>query len=96
MEKAKHKVQFQAEVNTEGKVQFSKHVDELRLKPGSKVTVNIFGGVMSKKLSSIGVTEMEIETIGNVQLEDREHVMQFLSSEGTLKGSMLQQRLVRK
>lgn len=95
MEKAKHSVQFEAEVGRDGKISFSKFVRELQLKPGAKVTINIFGGVMSERLTELHVTEEEIERIGKIQFEDREHVMTFLSSQGVLKGSRLQQRLVR-
>lgn len=95
MEKAKHSIQFEATVSKEGKVSFSKFVNELQLKPGAKVTVNIFGGVLSNRLTKLNVTEEEIEHIGKVQLEDREHVMRFLSSQGVLRGSKFQQRLVR-
>ena len=84
MEKAKHSVQFQSEVDANGKVSFSKSVFDLLLKPGSKVTVNIFGGVMSKQLSKLNVTEEEIEQIGKTQYEDREHVMSFLASQGSM------------
>ena len=85
MEKAKHSVQFQAEVDVKGNVSFSKAVDDLHLRPGTKVTVNIFGGVLSNRLSKLNVTEEEIEQIGKVQYEDREHVMSFLSSQGELR-----------
>jgi len=84
MEKAKHSVQFQAEVDANGKVSFSKSVNELQLKPGEKVTINIFGGVLSERLTTLNVTEAEIEQIGKTQLEDRQHVMTFLSSQGTM------------
>ena len=95
MEKAKHSVQFEAEVGKDGKISFSRFVHDLQLKPGAKVTVNIFGGVLSDRLTGLNVTEEEIERIGKIQFEDREHVMTFLSSQGVLKGSKLQQRLVR-
>lgn len=84
MEKAKHSVQFEAEVDRNGKVSFSKPVYELQLKPGTKVTVNIFGGVLSDTLTKLNVTESEIEQIGRMQLEDREHVMTFLASQGAM------------
>jgi hypothetical protein len=87
MEKAKHSVQFEAEVDLHGKVNFSKTVSALQLTPGTKVTVNIFGGVLSKQLTALNVTEAEIEQIGNMQFEDREHVMSFLASQGTLSGN---------
>jgi hypothetical protein len=95
MEKAKHSIQFEAEVDSEGNVVFSKRVDDLQLRAGAKVTVNIFGGVLSKQLSKLGVTEKEIERIGTLQLEDREHVITFLSAQGVLKKSGIQKRVVR-
>ncbi|HAP34847.1 MAG TPA: hypothetical protein DCQ28_02480 [Bacteroidetes bacterium] len=84
MEKAKHSIQFEAEVDRNGKVTFSKPVFELQMKPGEKVTVNIFGGVLSKQLTKLNVTETEIEQIGKTQLEDRQHVMTFLASQGAM------------
>jgi hypothetical protein len=87
MEKAKHSVRFEAEVDGNGNVTFSRHVPTLQLKPGTKVTVKIFGGILSSKLTELGVTEAEIESIGDVQFEDREHVMSFLSSQGSLSGN---------
>ena len=88
MEKAKHSVAFEAEVDGDGRVQFSRAVaGELSLARGSKVTVRIVGGVLSKGLTARNVSEEEIERIGKVQFEDREHVVKFLLSEGTLSGS---------
>lgn len=95
MEKAKHRIRFEAEVDGSGSVHFSKRVDALRLKPGAKVTVHIFGGTLSKKLSAMKVTDAEIEQIGTVQLEDREHVVAFLSSQGVLRKSGFRKRAVR-
>jgi len=88
MEKAKHSVAFEAEVDGDGRVQFSRAVaGELSLARGSKVTVRIVGGVLSKGLNARNVSEEEIERIGKVQFEDREHVVKFLSSEGMLSGN---------
>ena len=87
MEKAKHSVQFEAEVDAKGQVSFTKPVHNLQLKPGAKVTVNIFGGVLSHALTKLNVTETEIEQIGNMQYEDREHVMTFLAAQGTLSAN---------
>jgi hypothetical protein len=85
MEKAKHSVEFEAEVDGDGKVQFSRAVaHELSLAPGAKVTVRIVAGVLSKRLTARNVSDEEIERIGKVQFEDREHVVRFLSSEGKL------------
>lgn len=85
MEKAKHSIEFEAEVNREGRVQFSRQVaHELNLKEGGKVTVRVIGGVLSKELTARDVSDEEIERIGAIQSEDRDHVVRFLRSEGTL------------
>ncbi len=84
MEKAKHSIQFEAEVDNQGRISFSMPAGELQLKPGEKVTVNIFGGVLSEQLTKLKVTEAEIEEIGKIQLEDRQHVMTFLASQGVM------------
>ena len=88
MEKAKHSVEFEAEVDRDGKVQFSRNVaGELSLSHGSKVTVRIVGGVLSKGLTARNVSDEEIERIGKIQFEDREHVVRFLLSEGKLSSN---------
>lgn len=87
MEKPKHSIRFQAEVDADGHVKFSRMVPDLQLRSGSKVTVKIFGGVLSDRLTKLDVTEEEIELIGDVQLEDREHVMRFLSVQGSMKNN---------
>ncbi len=85
MEKAKHSIEFEAEINREGRVQFSRTVaHELHLKEGSKVTVRIIGGVLSRELTARDVSDEEVEHIGTIQFEDREHVVRFLRSEGAL------------
>lgn len=84
MEKAKHSIRFESEVQKDGSVQFKKYVDALQMNPGDKVTVNIFGGTISKDLARIFATEEEIEIIGTTQYEDRENIITFLSSQGTL------------
>jgi len=88
MEKAKHSVEFEAEVDRDGKVQFSRAVGaELSLLRGSRVTVRIVGGVLSKGLTARNVSDEEIEQIGKMQFEDREHVVRFLLSEGKLSNN---------
>jgi hypothetical protein len=85
MEKAKHSVEFEAEVDGEGRVHFSRSVtNDLRLSRGAKVTVRIVAGVLSRELTARNVSDEEIERIGNVQLEDRDQVVKFLMSEGIL------------
>jgi len=85
MEKAKHSVEFEAEIGSDGNVHFSRAVGgELSLRPGDRVTVRIVGGVLSKGLAARNVSDEEIERIGTIQFEDREHVVRFLSSEGVL------------
>lgn len=96
MEKAKHSIEFEAEIDGEGRVQFSRFVaGELSLSRGSKVAVRIVGGVLSKGLTARNVSDEEIERIGKVQFEDREHVVRFLSSEGMLSSSSAFRRRVK-
>ncbi len=96
MEKAKHSVEFEAEVDGDGRVHFSRTVaSELSLPRGSKVTVRIVGGVLSKELTARNVTDEEIERIGEIQFEDREHVVRFLSSEGMLSDNSAFRRRVK-
>ena len=87
MEKAKHSVRFESEVDEKGLVHFSRSVaHDLGVKAGAKVTVQIVGGVLSRELTARRVSEDEIERIGSVQLEDRGQVTKFLMSEGILAG----------
>ena len=87
MEKAKHGIEFETEVTRDGRVSFSREVPpEMQLKPGTKVTVRIVGGVLSRALTDRKVTDEEIEHIGAAQFEDREHVVRFLESQGKLAG----------
>lgn len=95
MEKAKHSIRFEAVVDDDGTVSFVKRVGELRLKPGSSVTVRIFGGAISKRLKSLKVTDEEIEQIGRLQYEDRENVVSFLSAQGVLAKSGFARRTVK-
>ena len=46
--------------------------------------MRIVGGVLSSELTARDVSDEEIERIGNLQLEDRDQVVKFLLSEGTL------------
>jgi hypothetical protein len=95
MEKAKHSVRFEARIDRQGTVNLFKHVGALQLSPGSVVTVKIFGGSLSKQLTVLGVTDEEIEQIGEQQMEDREHVESFLSSQGALRKSGYKKRAAR-
>jgi hypothetical protein len=95
MEKAKHSIRFESRIDNHGRVNLSKHVDALQLPSGSAVTVKIFGGSLSKRLTALGVTDEEIEQIGERQLEDREHVVSFLSSQGSLRRTGFGKQAVR-
>jgi hypothetical protein len=97
MEKAKHSVVFEAEVDGGGRVHFSRQVaEQLGVKSGAKVTVRIVGGVLSRELTARNVSDEEIERIGNVQFEDRDQVVKFLSCEGILGGDPAFRKRVRR
>ncbi len=97
MEKAKHSVTFEADVDAGGAVHFSRLIaDELGVKAGARVTVRIVGGVLSRELTARNVSDEEIEQIGNVQLEDRVQVVKFLRCEGILfKDTSFKKRMKR-
>ena len=76
-------VQFEAEYAAEGTIRVPVAVTRI-LKTGSKVTVRLTNGVVSKVLNDRRVTEDEIEHISALQLEQRDHVIRFLGEEGTL------------
>ena len=96
MEKPKHSVQFESKVMDDGSVTFSKNVHELRLKSGSNVTVKIFAGSLSHRLITLGVSEEEIEAIGEMQFENRDNVVRFLSSQGILGATAFRKRVQRR
>jgi hypothetical protein len=97
MEKAKHSIEFEAVVDDEGRVNVSRSVaEDLHVKGGSKVTVRIVGGVLSRELTARDVSNEEIERIGDVQLEDRNQVVKFLLCEGILAGDSAFKRRARR
>lgn len=85
MEKAKHSIRFQTTVDSNGNVSFSKSVADLLVKQGAPVTVQIVRGILTRRLKTLKITEEEIEQIGKVQFEDRDHVTSFLSSQSILR-----------
>ena len=76
-------VQFEAEFTAEGTIKIPAALART-LKPGDKVTVRLTNGIVSKALRDRRVTEDEIEHISALQLEQRDHVIQFLSEEGIM------------
>ena len=79
-------VEFDTTIDEDGAI----HLPEIlshALNKGTKVSVRVISNVLSKELKSKRVLENEIENIMALQLEDREHVVKFLLSEGALSGN---------
>lgn len=85
MERRYPSIEFEADIEPDGSVLLPRGV-AVRVKPGERVTVKLTQGIVSRRLRTHNVTEEELERIANLQLEDREHVIRFLESEGTLAG----------
>ena len=86
MERSYPSIEFEAEVLPDGTIKIPTPL--LKSLTGVKeVTIRLTEGVVSKKLRRRSVTEEEIARIAGMQLEQREHVVRFLESEGALAGS---------
>jgi hypothetical protein len=84
MEQPYPNVEFDGEVDAEGRLLLPRHVLE-RLPGDRRVTVRVTLGEVSKRLRSRGVTEEEIEEITMQQHEQRDRVVVFLDTEGVLQ-----------
>ena len=59
-------------------------VAAMGLKPGNRVHVRVTVESLSVRAMELGVTEEEVDAIGELQLESRENVLRFLAAEGSL------------
>jgi hypothetical protein len=62
-------------------------VQRMGFAPGDRVSVRVSNAALSRRLLDLGVTEVEVDTIAERQLEPRENVAKFLSAEGALSDS---------
>jgi hypothetical protein len=86
MERSYPSIEFEAEVLPDGTIKVPVPLRKL-LAGVKEVTIRLTAGIVSNKLRRRKVTEEEIERIAGLQLEQREQVIRFLESEGTLAGS---------
>ncbi len=85
MEHKKSSNEFDARIGDDGTILVP---DELRKTlAGKRLHVRLYSEEVSAPLRSRGVTEEEIDYIADAQLEAREQVVKFLSSEGSLAGN---------
>ena len=85
MESPKAILELDVRVESDGTATIpARHLERLRIGPGSRLRVKLIPRKLSRELVHRGVTEEEIDQIGSLQLEPRENVVAFLSSEGTL------------
>ncbi|MBS4029466.1 MAG: hypothetical protein KGZ58_12620 [Ignavibacteriales bacterium] len=79
-------VEFDTTIDEHGAI----HLPEIlqsALNKGTKVSVRVISNVISKELKSKRVLESEIEQLMSLQLENREQVVKFLLTEGSLVGN---------
>jgi hypothetical protein len=62
-------------------------VQRMGFVPGDRVSVRVSDAALSRTLLDLGITEVEVDTIAERQLEPRENVAKFLSVEGALGDS---------
>ena len=86
MEKRYSPFEFEAEIHERGTIVLPHHVAR-GLAVGTRVTIRVVVGSISPALRSRQVTEEEIESIARCQSEERDHVVAFLRSEGSLAGN---------
>jgi hypothetical protein len=68
----------------------------LHLQEGARVAVRVSTGVPDPSLLARGVTENEVAAIAEIQMEEREAVLQFLRTEGVWKTARTVQRRTRR
>lgn len=83
MERPYPAVEFESEITAEGMIIIPPAIAVL-LPAGRQVTVRITGGIVSRSLRERGITEAIIEQVSELQLEDREHVVEFFRAEQAL------------
>ena len=87
---------FEAVIGADGKIGVpAKIIRRLGTHAGSPLRVRLLPEVLVKALERKNVTAAEVETIAAVQLEDREQVIRFLLSEGSLAPGRLRARAVK-
>ncbi len=59
-------------------------VSALGLSPGSRVAVRVTEERLAERLRERGVTEEEIDSIAERQLDSRENILAFLGAEGSV------------
>ena len=88
MERVYPSVEFETAIEGEGTITVPRPLLK-QLSDTPIVTVRLTKGTTPNSLRLRGVTEEEIERIAEAQLEQREAVVNFLESEGTLRGDLV-------
>ena len=79
-------VEFDTTIDDNGAIHLPEILSQA-LHKGTKVSVRVISNIISKELKSKRVQEDEIEKIMSLQLENREQVVKFLLTEGSLVGN---------
>ena len=81
-------VEFESVIDRDGNIRVPEHLRRVMDEtPHAKMHVRLTAHLMNSTLRKKGVSEEEIERIGNLQLESRDQVVKFLLSEGALAGN---------
>ena len=76
---------FCTEVSAQGSVLVpASYLSSVGFSAGAKVSIRVSELAVSEDLRERGITNEEVDRIGHTQLEARENVLEFLSSEGSL------------
>ncbi len=85
MKRSPGSLELDVRVDSDGTVTIpSRYLGKLGLRAGSRLKVKLTNRVLSRDLVALGVTEEEIEHVGQLQLEDRSNVAAFLRAQGAL------------
>jgi DNA-binding transcriptional regulator/RsmH inhibitor MraZ len=86
MHQGRSSTEFEAVIDKKGRITVP-HVVMKRLAGSKKVHVRLSQTTVNEALTKKSVTEEEIERVAAVQLEDRDQVVRFLLTEGSLRNS---------
>ena len=83
MERPYPAVEFESIITPEGMIVVPPAIAK-SFADGQNITVRITAGVVAASLRKRGITEEIIETVAELQLEEREQVLEFFGAEGSL------------
>jgi len=83
MERRYPVVEFEAELTPDGSIAVPARLRQ-HILPDAQVTVRITAGIVPGSMRKRGITEEIVERVSELQLEERDHVLEFFGTEGAL------------